>query len=482
MVFRSSRSLLLAIAVWAAASIPCASSPAAAQSEKPAAPAPAPEVDPFYSGLLRDGAYAYDRGEFAAAVRDLRLACFGYLDQPVLLTGCLTRLGAAQAKAADADGFAETFRRVIGLEEQFGGYRQAEVPAEVRAAFEERTAAAMPPATLAQVPVFAGLALRKIESQLAAMPVKQRRKELEARAQKEPQTALWQLLLAEADLAEGQAAPALERARRAATLAPQDPRALCVRGLALARAERCPEAVADLQPCARSRRETPYAAALLGCWAAAGDWGKADELVRALPPEVARDRQIAGLAQRVQKGLAGAQATAAAQPAGRLQTPAARPPAGAKQTPVNPRETTASPAKPTAAPAPQVPLAEGLERVRRLLATGVQEELREGLTLARELADANPGSREAQHLAAEAAYRSARWQDAAAYFKRGGDPGDARPELLFYLAVALYESGERDAAASALERSLPNLERTPYVDAYAKRILRPRTSGGTGGR
>ena len=482
MVLRSPRSsLVLAIAVWATASIPCASLPAAAQSEKPAAPAPAPEVDPFYSGLLRDGAYAYDRGEFAAAARDLRLACFGYLDQPVLLTGCLTRLGAAQAKANDADGFAETFRRVVELEERFGGYRQAEVPAEVRAAFEERTAAAMPAATLAQVPVFAGLALRKVEGQLAALPAKQRRKELEARVQKEPQTALWHVLLAELDLAEGQAAPGLERARRAATLAPQDPRALCVRGLALARAERCPEAVADLQPCARTRRETAYAAALLGCWAGAGEWRQADELVRGLPAEVARDRQIAGLAQRVQKGLAGAQATTAAQPAGRPPAAAARPPAGAKQPPAKPRET-AVPAKPTAAPAPQVPLADGLERVRRLLATGVQEELREGLTLARELADANPGSREAQHLAAEAAYRSARWQDAASYFKRGGDPGDARPELLFYLAVALYESGEREAAASALERSLPNLERTPYVDAYAKRILRSRTSGGTGGR
>ena len=465
MVFRSLRSSLVF------ASILCASVPAAAQ-----------EIDPFYSALLRDGAYAYDRGEFAAAARDLRLACFGYLEQPVLLTGCLTRLGAAQAKAADGDGFAETFRRVVELEERFGGYRQAEVPAEVRAAFEERTVAAMPPATLAQVPVFAGLALRKAEAQLTALPAKQRRKELEARVQKEPQTALWHVLLAELDLAEGQAAPGLERARRAATLAPEDPRALCVRGLALARAERCPEAVADLQPCARSRRETAYAAALLGCWAGAGEWLKADELVRALPPEVARERQIAGLAQRVQKGLAAAQATAATPPAGRPPAAAARTPAGARQPPVNPRETTAAPAKPTAAPAPQVPLAEGLDRVRRLLATGVQDELRQGLTLARELADANPGSREAQHLAAEAAYRSARWQDAASYFKRGGDPGDARPELLFYLAVALYESGEREAAASALERSLPNLERTPYVDAYAKRILRSRTSGGAGGR
>ncbi|HEX5757962.1 MAG TPA: hypothetical protein VF121_02105, partial [Thermoanaerobaculia bacterium] len=126
-------------------------------------------------------------------------------------------------------------------------------------------------------------------------------------------------------------------------------------------------------------------------------------------------------------------------------------------------------------------LAERLDGVRRLLAAGGQGELRDALAAARELADANPSSREAQHLAAEAAYRSARWQDAAVYFKRGGEPGDARPELLFYYAVALYESGERSAAATALERSLPNLERTPYVDSYARRILGARSSG-AGGR
>jgi TolA-binding protein len=87
------------------------------------------------------------------------------------------------------------------------------------------------------------------------------------------------------------------------------------------------------------------------------------------------------------------------------------------------------------------------------------------------VADAHPGAKDAQHLAAEAAYRISRWGDAATYFHRGGDPGEDEPERLFYLAVSLHELGDDTAAAAALKRALPNLRRTPYVDSYAKTIL-----------
>lgn len=76
-----------------------------------------------------------------------------------------------------------------------------------------------------------------------------------------------------------------------------------------------------------------------------------------------------------------------------------------------------------------------------------------------------------QFLAGEIAYRASRWRDAVAYFRRGGDPGDERPVLLFYLSVALFESGEREAAAAALSRCLPKLEKTPLVESYREKIL-----------
>ncbi|HYH45357.1 MAG TPA: hypothetical protein VEG34_06680, partial [Thermoanaerobaculia bacterium] len=125
--------------------------------------APAWASDPFYTALLRDGILAYDRGAFGDAARDLRLACFGLLDEPEALAVCLVRLAVAQGAAGDAEGFQATFRRVVEVEERFGAYARAELPPAVRAAFEERVGKAIPAATLAAVPAFQRLA-RKPEA------------------------------------------------------------------------------------------------------------------------------------------------------------------------------------------------------------------------------------------------------------------------------------------------------------------------------
>ncbi len=284
-----------------------------------------PAADPFYMNLLRDGGHAYDRKDYPAAIRDLRLACFGMLDEPKLLADCLARLALAQDRGGDIDGFRETFRRIAEVEERFAAYTQAGLPADLRAALEQRLAAVIPAATLDTVPVFRGLAARKP----AVTPPGQ--------TAKNP---------APDKLAVTAPAPAPSSAPPAAGTSPQPVSAL---------------SDAEHQKIAEARR-------LL-----AGD--------------------------------------------------------------------------------------------------GKSRDLKQAFDLAREVADAHATLQEAQHLAAEAAYRLSRWRDAAAYFRRGGEPGTDQPELLFYMAVALYESGEKSAAAAALQRSLPNLQRTPYVDGYAKKIL-----------
>jgi tetratricopeptide (TPR) repeat protein len=159
------------------------------------------------------------------------------------------------------------------------------------------------------------------------------------------------------------------------------------------------------------------------------------------------------------------------------RTPATKPQSDKPQ-PIE--RSTAPPPAQSAPPPPPVPAAKALtsaerqkqEKARQLLVeTGNVRQLREAFQLAREVADAHPESREAQQLAGEAAYRISRWSDAAEYLGRAGGPGEDQPELLFYLAVALYESGDRQTAAVPLRRALPNLQRTPYVDGYAKKIL-----------
>ena len=84
-----------------------------------------------------------------------------------------------------------------------------------------------------------------------------------------------------------------------------------------------------------------------------------------------------------------------------------------------------------------------------------------------------PDAAEAQYLAGEIAYRASRWQEAARYFRRGGDPGAKRAELSFYMAVAYFETGDLEAARDALTRALPGLKRTSFVESYVAKILAP---------
>lgn len=111
-------------------------------------------------------------------------------------------------------------------------------------------------------------------------------------------------------------------------------------------------------------------------------------------------------------------------------------------------------------------------RARSILSEAQRaRELDEALELACRVADAHPERRNLQHLAAEIAYRSSRWGVAVTYFERGGPPASDAPELGFYLAVALYETGRLDEARRRLEAVLPLLERTEFVERYRRRIL-----------
>ncbi|HET9226539.1 MAG TPA: hypothetical protein VFR31_07710 [Thermoanaerobaculia bacterium] len=288
---------------------------------------PAAAVEPFYQGLLREGILQYDRGDYPGSARTLKIACFGMLDEPKALAGCLARLALAQDRYDDAEGFQDTFRRIVEVEERFGGWTGAELPADARAALEQRLIARIPAATLRSIAAFRPLADRK---EAAAQGAK--------------------------------------------------------------------------QPDSKTRNGSPPAR------------------VTAAPPSPAP---------------ASAPASKPAEP--RVLGSAER---------------------------------DKMVQARKVLAEKTKvKDLKQAYDLAREVADAHPESVEAQHLAAEAAYRISSWADAARYFRRGGEPGEDQPELMFYMAVALFESGDAAGAASILKRSLPNLQRSPYVDAYARKIL-----------
>ena len=87
------------------------------------------------------------------------------------------------------------------------------------------------------------------------------------------------------------------------------------------------------------------------------------------------------------------------------------------------------------------------------------------------VAESQPQSTEAQHLAGEAAYRLSMWNEAIVFFRRGGLPDESHPTVAFYMAVSLFEADEGAEAAMILGTALPNLQRTPFVERYVAKIL-----------
>ena len=116
-------------------------------------------------------------------------------------------------------------------------------------------------------------------------------------------------------------------------------------------------------------------------------------------------------------------------------------------------------------------------RAERLLTSANARDLKDALRLAHDLcSEAHPDSPEAQcYLAAAEAAPASQLalERSRRRFRRGGMPGDDHPELLFYLAVSLYESGDPTAAAAALKRSLPNLQRPPMSTAASNASSAP---------
>jgi hypothetical protein len=440
----------------------------------------AAEVDRFYLDLLHEGTQNFQRGDFIVAARQLRIACFGMLDDPVQLASCLVRLGMAQTGAGDNDGFRDTFKRLAEAQDRFGAYAKATLPPDLRAAYEQKAVSVVPPQLLGSSAYFAQLQQRQTASQIAALAPRERRRKLEERISSEPKNAQWHVMMAELELGEDHGAAALAQAESAVNLGPSDPSALCARGLARASAHRCEEALKDLEPCARCQQDALYAIGLLGCRIEQGKWQQADEQIRFLPAEWRQDKRISPLIQRNAEHLKASQPNK--QPGAhtdeRTESPKATVPsrsapqgAGAGR-PVSLGIDQPGASSPRAAPRSPKEAAD-VARARILLDDGRSKdrELQEALRLSSTVAAAHPEWAEAQLIAGEAAYRNSHWSEAAGYFLRGGELGDAHPDLLFYLAVSLFETGDKAGAESALKKALPRLQSNAYIESYARKIM-----------
>jgi|CXWL01.1.fsa_nt_gi hypothetical protein len=407
-------------------------------------------VDPFYLSLLRAGVQHFDAGDYPNASYEIRLACFGMLDDPAQLAECLGRLGLAQDAAKDETGFGDTFRRVVDLEMRFGAWTSTDIPAEIRGRFENLVQSRIPEATLQLTPGFSELLTGRLRNELANLSTGDRRARLAARIAANPRDLAAHLLAGELELTEGNLAAAAGLAAAAVRVAPNADAALCLRGR-VSQAQGQANASSDLEHCPATPRG---------------------------PARAAPVPATAELAAEAPASGAGTSATTGSRATGSRATAS---PAAASPTPA-PAPATAAPA-PTAVPSPATPrVAEGipadlaaeLAALRgRLAGARTAAEAATVLADAAILADRHADSSAAQELALETAYRASRWPEVVRYARRAGGGSRTPPALTFYFAVALYETGARDEAAQVLAGCLASLQRTPYVEGYVTKILGP---------
>lgn len=269
--------------------------------------------DAFYLALLRDGKSEMLRGDTLAAKKSFRLACFGFLEQPVILSEGLVRLGLAEAALGDREAFVASFARLAEVEERFAAYAPAALSLEERRAFEEKALEWVTPELLRSLPAFAPLLARKSAVDLSKLSPRERTRELEKRSAAEPANPHWKFLLAEDEAASGRMARVLSRLEGVPDGA-ENGAAGCLRGRALAGLERCEEAVAPLAACSATTADAVLAEAQLTCLVALGRVDAARELAAKLArpaaeapavrkaiariPEPARSQESAKAAER----------------------------------------------------------------------------------------------------------------------------------------------------------------------------------------
>lgn len=94
-------------------------------------------ADDFYEARMRMGEQALAAGHAAEAADALRVASFGLLEKPELLSRCLAELAVAQTRAgrpSDADATLQRFRAVQALFP--AQVNLSSTPPDVRTAFE----------------------------------------------------------------------------------------------------------------------------------------------------------------------------------------------------------------------------------------------------------------------------------------------------------------------------------------------------------
>jgi Tfp pilus assembly protein PilF len=419
----------------------------------------------FNASRLRAGEDLYSEKRYAEAIDQFRVAAFGYLDQPGLLSGSLIRLSLAQSAAGKVSDTDSTILRFLEVERLSPSYPPAGLPPELGAEFRSLLLKRVPEPTLLSIPSLAGL-VETEDQKIAHLPPAQRRSAMEAMARRDPGSAKWPVAIARDALERGDAKDAEVWASKALAIEKNQAEALVVRARARMAKRDFSGALADLGslPPAVFEKRPELNADRFVCLVEVGDWPGADRAAASLPANSSSRSDVARASQKLASENQRRAPSAAPVP-----TPA---PAAAAKAPAQTERPTAAPApapQPAAASAPD-PAAQSraaLLESRRLVYAGRVTDAERVLKSALQ---ADQTNRELRLALLEAACLGRAYPTAAAQIPLVQPFSESEAPSMFYAAVVLYETGRVQDAQSYLRRAMPRVS-GPLVDEYSRKIL-----------
>ncbi|MEA2463944.1 MAG: hypothetical protein QOJ98_1691 [Acidobacteriota bacterium] len=367
----------------------------------------------FYSSLLRRGVAAYDSGRFEEAARHLRYAAFGYVDSIESYQTAQVYLALTHDRLDEQDRAREAVRRVLQAERVERRYARVPVPGPVRTAFEKVAARVLTATELA--------ALRGTGELPPAPPV---------------QSTLRTITTGTATQPVQPPPPVRSTTTTAATQSPVTVNRVEV------------EVVKPAQTQASSTQPSP---------------AQASSTQQPRPAST----QPVQTPQGTQRGTNNNSSNATpVQP-----RPATTAPVTAQPRPPLTQPATQPVATNTTATRPAYTASEVATRFANAERALTTSSLTEARRIYRELlASANAADHATAVRIAEGFYRARDFAGALAGFERAGTLRRGEEPYRYYVAVALYETGQYERARRELAAALPYIEVTADVERYRLKI------------